>query len=93
MVLLGTLFIAVGNILPRTRPNLAIGIRTAATLRDRGVWIQTHRVAGYVAVALGLVITVAGLFLTKAAIGLVIGTSGLAAVAVVVMGYRRVVHA
>ncbi len=34
VVLFGALFIAIGNLLPRTRPNLALGIRTARTLSD-----------------------------------------------------------
>src|SRR5688572_14587965 len=39
LVLFGMLLIGVGNLLPRTRPNLVIGIRTARTLADRRVWI------------------------------------------------------
>jgi uncharacterized membrane protein len=60
-VLLGLTMIAIGNLLPRTRPNLAIGIRTSRTLADRALWMHTHRIAGYTLVALGLVIVVAGI--------------------------------
>jgi uncharacterized membrane protein len=60
-VLLGLVMIGIGNLLPRTRPNLAIGIRTSRTLSDRAVWAHTHRVAGYVVVALGFVTLVAGI--------------------------------
>ena len=38
VVLLGSAFIAIGNLLPRTRPNLALGIRTRRTLNDRAFW-------------------------------------------------------
>ncbi|HEY7057101.1 MAG TPA: SdpI family protein [Vicinamibacterales bacterium] len=55
-VLLGCALIGIGNLLPRTRPNLAIGIRTADTLDNPAVWTRTHRVAGYLVVLLGLVI-------------------------------------
>ena len=58
--LLGLTMIGIGNLLPRTRPNLAIGIRTSRTLSDRAAWMQTHRIAGYLVVALGSVILVAG---------------------------------
>jgi len=34
------------HLLPRTRRNLAIGIRTRATLADRAVWVRTHRLDG-----------------------------------------------
>jgi uncharacterized membrane protein len=60
-VLLGAGLIAVGNLLPRTRPNLAIGIRTARTLNDRSAWMRTNRVAGHVAVALGAAIALSAL--------------------------------
>lgn len=60
-MLLGAFLIGVGNLLPRTRPNLAIGISTSGTRSDRALWMRTHRVAGYLVVALGLVILLAGL--------------------------------
>jgi hypothetical protein len=31
---------AIGNLLPRVRPNVAIGIRTSRTLRDRDAWLR-----------------------------------------------------
>ena len=67
IVLFGLLGIAVGNLLPRTRPNLAIGIRTRRTLRDRQAWISTHRIAGSLAVVFGIVFVVGGVFLSRPA--------------------------
>jgi uncharacterized membrane protein len=58
-VLLGLVMIGIGNLLPRTRPNLAIGIRTSRTLSDRTMWMHTHRIAGYAVVGLGGVVLVA----------------------------------
>lgn len=55
-LMLGFTLMAIGNLLPRTRPNLAIGIRTRGTLSDRALWIRTHRFAGYVVVACGVVV-------------------------------------
>jgi uncharacterized membrane protein len=63
VLLLGLTLAAVGNLLPRTRPNMAIGIRTARTLNDRQFWIFTHRLSGYVLVALGLITMASALFL------------------------------
>jgi uncharacterized membrane protein len=62
-VLLGLAMIGIGNLLPRTRPNLAIGIRTSRTLGDRAQWVHTHRVAGYAVVALGFLVLVAAIAL------------------------------
>lgn len=59
-LMLGLTMISVGNLLPRTRPNLAIGIRTRRTLSDRALWIRVHRSAGYVTVACGGVIVLSG---------------------------------
>ena len=60
IVLFGSILMVIGNLLPRTRPNLALGIRTARTLNDRSFWIRLHRTCGYLSVALGVVIVVAG---------------------------------
>ena len=60
-VMLGLTMISVGNLLPRTRPNLAIGIRTPRTLSDRAFWVRTHRMAGYTVVSLGFVIVLAAI--------------------------------
>lgn len=62
-VLLGLALIMIGNLLPRTRPNLVFGIRSARALNDRGVWMTINRQAGYVAVALGAVMFLSGALL------------------------------
>jgi hypothetical protein len=43
-VMLGVTMIGIGNLLPRLRPNLAVGIRTRRTLSDRGVRRRDGRV-------------------------------------------------
>jgi hypothetical protein len=60
-VLLGFTMIGIGNLLPRIRPNLAIGIRSRRTLSDRARWTQVHRSAGYMAVAGGAVIVLSAI--------------------------------
>jgi len=89
VVLFGAAFIAIGNLLPRTRPNLAFGIRTSRTLTDRSLWIRVHRTCGYVSVALGAVIVMAGLFVSGRAIGPVVAAAALIALAVLFATYRR----
>jgi uncharacterized membrane protein len=64
-LMLGLVMVSVGNLLPRTRPNLAIGIRTRRTLADRACWIQTHRAAGYLVVVAGVVVAVSALTLPR----------------------------
>jgi len=89
VVLLGLVTIAIGNLLPRTRPNVAVGVRTTRTLGNAQVWQQVHRVAGYTAVGLGLVIVLASLVIAhKEAIGAVVSAAALCAAAVVFASYR-----
>jgi hypothetical protein len=81
VLVLGSVFIVIGNLLPRTRPNLAPGIRTSRTLSDRAFWIRLHRTCGYLSVMLGGVIVVAGLSFSGPAIGPVVGAAALGSVA------------
>ena len=89
VVLFGSLFIGIGNVLPRTRPNLALGIRTSRTLSDRPFWIRLHRTCGYLSVAFGAVIVVAGLSFSGPVIGPVVGAAALGSVAVLLATYRK----
>jgi hypothetical protein len=89
VVLLGAVFVTIGNLLPRTRPNVAVGVRTTRTLTDSRLWQQVHRVGGYAAVVLGFVMVVAGLVLTGDKLGPVISGAALIAAATVFVSYRR----
>jgi hypothetical protein len=89
IVMLGLTFMAIGNLLPRTRPNVAFGVRTARTLASAQLWQQVHRVGGYTTVGLGVVIFIIGLVMTKRSAGaLVLGAAGVAAM-IVYGSYRR----
>ncbi len=57
-VLLGALFLFIGNLLPRIRPNWFMGIRTPWTLSSERVWRKTHRVGGYAFSLAGLIFLV-----------------------------------
>lgn len=46
LVLIGTLFAALGNYFQAVKPNYFIGIRTPWTLESENVWRKTHRVGG-----------------------------------------------
>lgn len=58
---LGALIIALGNYLPRVRPNYTFGIRTPWTLASEDNWRRTHRVAGPVFMVAGVATLVAAL--------------------------------
>lgn len=52
----GVLFIALGNYMPKIKPNYFFGIRTPWTLENEEVWQKTHRVGGKVFVMMGVFI-------------------------------------
>jgi uncharacterized membrane protein len=54
--LVGALFIAMGNMFGKIRPNYTLGIRTPWTLADAQVWDKTHRFAGRLFVIGGFVL-------------------------------------
>ena len=55
-ILVGVMFIAVGNYLPKSRQNYTVGIKIPWTLDNVENWNKTHRLAGYLWVAGGFVI-------------------------------------
>ena len=92
VVLLGVAIVAMGNIVPRLRTNLALGIRTRRSLDDRHVWARVHRLAGHGAVVLGCVTCVAGLSLRGDMIGPVVSLAAIALAVSLGLAYRRYAH-
>lgn len=76
ILLLGVAIVVVGNLLPRTRPNVAFGVRTLRTLEDRELWMLTHRVTGYIAVGIGALTILSGMFLSGTRVAGLPGTAG-----------------
>ena len=56
MILMGILFILIGNYMPKTRQNYTIGIKLPWTLESARNWELTHRMAGRVWTVGGLLI-------------------------------------
>ena len=52
----GGLFVVIGNVMPRARPNWFFGIRTPWTLSNDVVWERTHRVGGYLMMLAGVLL-------------------------------------
>jgi hypothetical protein len=93
VVLFGLTFIAIGNLLPRTRPNIAFGIRTARTLSNTQLWQRVHRTGGYVAVGLGSAILIGGLVFNHNEAGGFALLAVAVAAAIVFVSYRKYVNA
>ncbi len=60
-VFLGIVFIIIGNIMPKISQNKTVGFRTPWTVADTDNWYYTHRIAGKIWVAGGIVMFVAAI--------------------------------
>ena len=60
-LLIGAVFIVVGNYLPKARQNYTIGIRIPWTLANEENWNRTHRLAGYLWMTGGILMIIAAL--------------------------------
>ncbi len=72
-LLIGLLFIILGNSMGKIKRNWFIGIRTPWTMSSEDVWNKTHRMGGYLMVACGLLMLAAPLIPGKAAFLLTMG--------------------
>lgn len=57
------MFVAAGNYLPKWRQNYTMGIKLPWTLADEDNWNRTHRMAGYVWTAGGILMLIMGFFI------------------------------
>ncbi|PGZ99138.1 hypothetical protein COE51_09910 [Bacillus pseudomycoides] len=57
-LIVGILFLVIGNYLPQCKPNFFIGIRTPWTLSNEEVWRKTHRFSGKVFIVLGIIMCI-----------------------------------
>lgn len=63
-ILMGILFIVIGNYLPKSKQNYTVGIKLPWTLDDKENWNKTNRLSGYLFVISGLAFLVNSIFLT-----------------------------
>ena len=61
----GALFVLIGNLMTRMRPNWFMGIRTPWTLSSESVWRKTHRVGGRLFVVAGVALGLIGVLRTR----------------------------
>ena len=55
-LLLGILFVIIGNYMPKCKQNYSVGVKVPWTLNSEANWVATHRFAGWVWVIGGIVI-------------------------------------
>lgn len=77
-LVVGGLFVVIGNLLGKVRPNRFFGLRTPWTLSSRRAWVKTHRVGGWAFVFLGIALATCGFLRSGTAVlvaGLALGAS------------------
>ena len=79
----GLLFLILGNYLPKIRQNRTMGIRLPWTLASGENWTRTHRLAGFLWVAGGLLL----ILLTLLGLGNVWGYAAVTAAMVLIPGF------
>lgn len=57
--------IAAGNVMPRTKPNWMMGLRTKRTLSDPVIWARTHRMFGALMIVAGVLVILAAIFAVR----------------------------
>ena len=83
----GGLFVIIGNVMTRMRPNWFMGIRTPWTLSSDAVWRKTHRVGGYGFVTGGVLAILAGVLRPDWAPWVITGSVAIAALGSAVYSY------
>jgi uncharacterized membrane protein len=83
----GGMFVLLGNLMTRIRPNWFVGIRTPWTLSSDTVWRKTHRFGGAAFVLAGLCIAATALAASSWMAYGVLGAAGAAALSSVVYSY------
>ncbi len=86
-LLVGTLCVVCGMLLGKIRPNWFVGIRTPWTLSSKTSWIRTHRLGGWLFIALGTLLAVTGVLRVRAFGSLVIGAVVTVCVVLLVYSY------
>jgi uncharacterized membrane protein len=81
-VMMGGMFVLLGNYMPKVKHNYTFGIKTPWTLASENVWNKTHRMAGPMWVAGGLAV-MAMSFVKKDMLGISVSISILVAEVVV----------
>ena len=89
-ILLGIMFIFMGNYLPKIKQNRTLGIRLSWTLNNEENWNRTHRLGGKVWVVGGMILLFSVFLPLKAMVWIIV--SVITAIAVIPLAYSYYVY-
>src|SRR5262249_20914661 len=84
----GSLFVVLGGVLGKIRPNWFVGIRTPWTLSGKPTWTRPPRRGRFLSVAAGVLTWVAAAVSPRLAVGVLVVTSIAASLVLMVYSYR-----
>lgn len=83
----GAMFLVMGNVMGKLRPNWFFGVRTPWTLSSKRSWTHTHRLAGWVFVIGGITLMAAGVIGKPVAMEIAFGILAAGALTSIVYSY------
>lgn len=86
-IVLGAMFVTLGNVMGKLRPNWFLGVRTPWTLSSRRSWNKTHRLAGWLFIAMGIAMGSVGFIPSPWMMALAIAVNVIAILWMVVYSY------
>lgn len=87
-ILLGVMFLVIGNYLPKVKQNSTFGIKLSWTMRNEENWNKTHRLGGKVWFIGGLIILAASLLPAQWMLGVLFATLAVCVIIPTVCSYR-----
>ena len=88
-IAMGILLVVIGNILPKSRMNSVVGVRTTWSMYNEETWSKSNRFGGIVLMVTGVAIVIASLILKESALILAnIGLTLLSSIVILVYTYK-----
>lgn len=88
-IALGILLVVIGNILPKSRMNSVIGVRTTWSMYNEETWSKSNRFGGIVLMVTGVAMVITSLILKESALFLAnIGLMVLSSIVILVYTYK-----
>ena len=88
-IALGILLVVIGNILPKSRMNSVIGVRTTWSMYNEETWSKSNRFGGILLMVTGIAMVITSLILKESALIIVnIGLMVLSSIVILVYTYK-----
>ena len=88
-IAMGILLVVIGNILPKSRMNSVVGVRTTWSMYNEETWSKSNRFGGIVLMVTGIAMVITSLILKESALIIVnIGLTVLSSIVILVYTYK-----